>query len=257
MDMQEPARFLTIPGAPARRIAYRKLEGRGPEIVWLGGFMSDMRSGKAEALAEWAAGEGRAFLRFDYSGHGESDGDFRDGTISQWRDDALAVIDNLTSGPPLLIGSSMGGWIALLIARLLRADDRPLAGMMLIAPASDFTEALMWPQFPEHVKRAIMEDGVWLRPSAYGEPYPITRGLIEDGRKNLILGAPFETGCPVHILQGRHDPDVPWRHAQKLAEHLPLDDVTLTLIEDGDHRLSRDQDIALLIRTVAAMAEGE
>lgn len=256
--MQEAASFISAGGNPPRRLAYLGLDGAGPAVIWLGGFMSDMRSTKAVALSGWAAGAGQRFLRFDYSGHGESEGRFEEGTISRWRDDAAAVIDKLASGPLLLVGSSMGGWIALLIARLLRGrgEASRLTGMVLIAPAVDFTETLMWPAFPEAVKRQIREHGVWLRPSDYGEPYPITRGLIEDGRANLIFGEPFETGCPVHILQGRRDPDVPWRHAAKLAEHLPLDNVTLTLIEDGDHRLSREQDIALLVRSVAAMAGG-
>ena len=244
-------------GAARCRLAYRKSAGKSPTIVWLGGFKSDMRSTKAEALAAWARKTGRACLRFDYSGHGESSGRFKDGLISTWRDDALAVIARAAPGPLLLVGSSMGGWISLLVAKRLRemgAADR-LAGMALIAPAVDFTERLMWDVFPESIRRQIMETGVWQRPSQYSDdPYPITRALIEDGRKNLVFGEPFELGCPAHILQGRLDPDVPWRHAARLAEHLPLDPVQLTLIEDGDHRLSRDKDIALLLRIVADLA---
>lgn len=246
--------FLTVgEGAAARRIALRRVAGRAPTIVWLGGFKSDMKGTKAEALDSFARRTGQGYLRFDYSGHGESEGAFEDGTISRWTEEALAVIG--TAGPrPVLVGSSMGGWIALLAARQLPV---PPAGMVLVAPAADFTEALMWPAFSEEVRQTIMAQGRWVRPSAYDEAgYPITRALIEDGRANLVLSGLIETGCPVHILQGMEDPDVPWRHALLTAERIARDDVVVTLVKDGDHRLSRPEDIARLEAAVAAMAGG-
>jgi pimeloyl-ACP methyl ester carboxylesterase len=247
-------------GAARRRIAVRKHAGTAPAIFWLGGFKSDMRGTKAEALAVHAAKSGRACVRFDYSGHGESGGRFEDGTISRWLEEALAVFETQTSGPQIVVGSSMGGWIALLLARALAARatrNASLAGLVLIAPAPDFTEELMWAQFAPEVKREIEEKGSWLRPSAYGEdPYPITRALIEDGRRNLLLNKPIQTGCPVRILQGVQDPDVPYAHAMKLVSCLAQDDVVLTLVKDGDHRLSRPEDIERLLRTVDELAAG-
>ncbi|HEY8274205.1 MAG TPA: alpha/beta hydrolase, partial [Pseudolabrys sp.] len=217
------------------------------------GFKSDMKGTKAEALDRWAGKEGRACLRFDYSGHGESGGLFTEGTIGRWLEESLAVYLRFARGPQLVIGSSMGGWLALLLARAVGAnkDAAPIAGMVLIAPAVDFTEELMWKQFSDATKRDIQENGKWLRPSEYGdEPYPITRSLIEDGRSHLLLGGLIETGCPVHILQGVQDPDVPWRHAVGLVSRFSRDDVVLTLIKDGDHRLSRPEDIDRLIAAV-------
>jgi pimeloyl-ACP methyl ester carboxylesterase len=243
-------------GAQARRIAVLVRPGQGPPVVWLGGFRSDMRSTKAETLDAWAAEKGRAFVRFDYSGHGESTGRFEESTISGWLDDTLAVLGNFALEPPILVGSSMGGWIALLAAReLLRGSPkRAPAGLVLIAPAVDFTERLMWDEFPEDVRRAIETEGVFLRPSLYSdEPYPITRGLIEDGRRHLLFGSTIRTGCPVHILQGMQDPDVPWRHALELLEHLPGDSVSMTLVKDGDHRLSRREDLDRLIAAIEAV----
>jgi pimeloyl-ACP methyl ester carboxylesterase len=238
---------------PKRTIAVRVHEGKSPGLFWLGGFKSDMKGTKAEALDAWAAKGDRACLRFDYSGHGESGGDFLDGTITRWLEESVAVYRHFAKGPQVVIGSSMGGWIALLLARRLAdmKDAPPLAGMVLIAPAVDFTEELMWKKFPDAIKREIEDKGSWLRPSAYGEePYPITKGLIEDARKHLLLGGMIETGCPVHILQGVKDPDVPWRHAQELLARFARDDVVLTLIKDGDHRLSRPEDIERLIAAV-------
>ena len=252
--------------SPARTIAVRLREGKGagyagatgmpdaPGLVWLGGFKSDMKGTKAEALDRWAEEHGRPCLRFDYSGHGESGGAFEDGTIGLWLAEAIAVYTAFAKGPQVLIGSSMGGWIALLLARALRGrtDAAPIAGMVLIAPAVDFTEELMWKQFSTDIKRAIEEKGVWLRPSEYGEgPYPITKGLIEDGRNHLLLGGLIENRCAVHILQGVQDPDVPWRHAVELVSRFSSDDVVLTLIKDGDHRLSRAEDIERLLAAVA------
>jgi len=237
-----------------RSLAFLRRPGAGPCIVWLGGFRSDMRATKAGALDALCARMGRAFLRFDYSGHGESGGRFEDGTIGLWLADALAVVAAHAGARPLLVGSSMGGWIALLAALRMRALGTPAAGLVLIAPAADFTQGL-WDGFPVEVQREIEERGHWPRPSAYApEPTPITRALIEDGRRHLLLGRPIEPGCPVHILQGMQDPDVPWSHAMRLLEHLPAEETILTLVKDGDHRLSREQDLALLVRSVEAMA---
>ncbi|HVZ53299.1 MAG TPA: alpha/beta hydrolase [Pseudolabrys sp.] len=246
---------------PARTIAVRVREGKGKSnsehdstgLFWLGGFKSDMKGTKAAALDHWAEENGRACVRFDYSGHGESGGAFTDGTISRWLAESVAVYLAFCKGPQVVIGSSMGGWLALLLAARLRElkGSAPLAGMVLIAPAVDFTEELMWKRFPDAIKRELEEKGVWMRPSEYSEgPYPITRALIEDGRKNLLLNGLIETGCPVHILQGVNDPDVPWRHALELVSRFARDDVVLTLIKDGDHRLSRPEDIERLLAAV-------
>lgn len=242
-----------------RRLALLKQAGHGPAIIWLGGFRSDMRATKAEALAAFAQERGQACLRFDYSGHGESSGDFADGTISQWLGDALAVITAHGGEAPVLVGSSMGGWLALLAAKALRAAGSPAApsALVLIAPAVDFTERLMWDAFPQTIRDQIEREGVWMRASAYApEPTPITRNLIEDGRKHLLFGSTIDPGCPVTILQGMMDPDVPWQQAMTLVEHLPQSDVTLTLIKTGDHRLSSDEDIERLKRAVAAASGG-
>jgi pimeloyl-ACP methyl ester carboxylesterase len=241
----------------ARRIAVRARPGGGPGLFWLGGFNSDMRGGKALALDGWAAERGRGCVRFDYSGHGESGGAFADGTIGRWLEESIAVFEQFCAGPQVVIGSSMGGWMALLLARELArrgASGASPAGLVLIAPAPDFTEALMWNRFSPEVRKEIETKGVWLRPSQYGEPYPITRALIEEGRNHLLLGAAIDVGCPVRILQGAQDPDVPWRHAFALTHRLPADDVVLTMIQDGDHRLSRPQDIARILAAVAEIA---
>ena len=258
--MTSAAEFLDIGnGRLARRIAVRMRRGTGsnPGLVWLGGFMSDMGGTKAVALDQWAGAQGRACLRFDYSGHGESGGRFADGTISRWLEESLAVFDARCEGPQIVVGSSMGGWLALLLARELRQAPRPkaaLAGLILIAPAVDFTEALMWQRFPEEIKREIETTGAWKRPSQYSEePYLITKGLIEDGRRHLLLGGLIETGCPVRILQGVQDPDVPWDHAVEVVSRLAQDDVVLTLVKDGDHRLSRPEDIERLLAAVAEL----
>lgn len=245
-------------GAEARQIAVLVRDGKGPPVFWLGGFKSDMQSTKGEYLEAWAARTDRALLRFDYSGHGQSGGDFEAGTISRWLDETLSVLSHCLRERPILVGSSMGGWIALLAARSLREIRPDLApvGIVLIAPAVDMTERLMWERFPEDIKRAVEEKGVYYRPSPYSpdDPYPITKALIEDGRTHLLLGQPIQTGCPVHILQGMEDPDVPWQHALELAEHLPGDSVSLTLIKDGDHRLSRPEDLERLVRAIEAIA---
>ena len=242
-------------GAQARRIALRVRDGGGPTVVWLGGFRSDMGATKATAVDAWAAQAGRRFVRFDYTGHGQSGGSFADCTISTWLEDAEAVLAAHAPERPVLIGSSMGGWIACLAARnrLARGED-PAAGLVLIAPALDFTEDLMWAQFPQSVRDTLERDGVWMRQSAYApEPDPVTFRLIEDGRANRLLTGPLDLGCPVHILQGMRDPDVPHPHAFKLLDRLPAENTVLTLIADGDHRLSRPQDIARLVAAVAEM----
>jgi pimeloyl-ACP methyl ester carboxylesterase len=305
-------------GGDARWIAARVRGGGSPGLFWLGGFKSDMAGTKAVALDGWADAQGRACIRFDYSGHGESGGDFAAGTIGRWLEESAAVFERFAGGPTVLIGSSMGGWLALLLARELKArgatslgsplpwgevaerssagegvrpneSPRPphpnplhplgrlrpssramgesgsaaggasasntnasIAGLVLIAPAVDFTEELMWKKFPREVQRQIETEGAWQRPSQYSEqPYPITRGLIEEGRRHLLLGGLIETGCPVRILQGVKDPDVPWQHAVELSSRLVRDDVVLTLVKDGDHRLSRPEDIERLIAAVA------
>jgi pimeloyl-ACP methyl ester carboxylesterase len=310
-------------GNDARRIAVRMRVGGSPGLFWLGGFKSDMAGTKAVALDDWASAQGRACVRFDYSGHGESGGDFAAGTIGRWLEESVAVFERFAGGPTVLIGSSMGGWLALLLARELKqratspgsplpwgevglrsnpgdgvrpiespkpphpnplpssGRSRPsstgcgergrvpgvatalaatapaktagsLAGLVLIAPAVDFTEELMWKKFSAEVRQQIEAQGSWQRPSQYSEaPYPITRGLIEEGRRHLLLGGLIETGCPVRILQGVQDPDVPWQHAVELSSRLARDDVVLTLVKDGDHRLSRPEDIERLIAAVA------
>lgn len=246
------ARIEVGQGEARRAIAIRTIDGHDPTVVWFGGFKSDMAGTKAEALARWARSQGRAFLRFDYSGHGESGGAFTDGTISRWTEDAVAALSHVR-GPALVVGSSMGAWIALLVAARRLAS---IGGLVLIAPAVDFTERLMWAAFPEDIRRQIETEGLWTRPSAYDPGgYPITKALIEDGRLNLLMDGLIEPGCPVHILQGQRDPDVPSAHALAVAERIARDDLTVTLIRDGDHRLSRDEDIALMIATVSALAE--
>ncbi len=253
-----PPEFLHVGrGDNMRKIAVRRRSGAMPGLLWLGGLKSDMGGTKAVALDRWAAAHERNCVRFDYSGHGESEGKFTDGTISRWLDESIAVFDAYCRGPQVLVGSSMGGWLALLLARELRRREPPpgppsLAALVLIAPAVDFTEELMWKRFPARVKRKLESEGVWERPSQYSvEPYPITAALIEDGRRHLLLGGLIETGCPVRILQGVADPDVPWRHAVELVSRLAHDDVVLSLIKDGDHRLSRSEDIERLIGAVS------
>jgi pimeloyl-ACP methyl ester carboxylesterase len=253
---QEPAFIEVGEGAGRRRIAVRARAGSSPGVFWLGGFNSDMRGTKALALDEWAAAHGRACIRFDYSGHGESGGAFIDGTIGRWLEESLAVFEQFCRGPQVVIGSSMGGWMALLLARAIGKREglsASLAGLVLIAPAPDFTEQLMWNGFSDEIRAEITTKGVWMRPSEYGDgtPYPITRALIEEGRNHLLLGSAIDVGCPVRILQGAQDPDVPWQHAFALVHRLPAEDVVMTMIQDGDHRLSRPQDIARILAAVA------
>ena len=225
--------FLDVDGVP---IALRRQAGAAPGVVWLGGYKSDMLGTKAETLAAWAAREGRAFLRHDYSGHGESGGAFVDGTISRWLAQSLAVFRAHSQGMQVLVGSSMGAWIALrMVQELRKAGETRVAGLVLLAPAPDFTAELVEPALTAAQRRDLAEKGYFEEPSAYSDqPY-------------------IYTHCPVHILQGLADPDVPHAHALKLTGLLPADDVTLSLIPEGDHRLSRPQDLDMLVESVAAM----
>lgn len=240
------------------RIEVRHRPGRSPGAVWLGGFRSDMIGTKAERLDQWAAGTGHAYLRHDYSGHGTSGGGFRDGTISRWLDESLAVFRRFTTGRQVLVGSSMGAWIALRMAAELgkAGEGDRIGGMVLLAPAPDFTAELMEPLLTEEHRRSLAERGYFEEPSDYSpEANVYTRALFEDGAANRVMTGPIDTHCHVHILQGLADPDVPHSHALKLVGLLPADDVTLSLIPGGDHRLSRPQDLDLLVKTVAAMVE--
>ncbi|MEC9341486.1 MAG: alpha/beta hydrolase [Pseudomonadota bacterium] len=247
--MPEPD-FLVRPGQ--ERIAYHRSRGISPGVVFCGGFMSDMTGTKATVLEAFCRDNGRAYVRFDYQGHGQSGGRFEDGTISRWRDDALAVIDRLTEGPQLLIGSSMGGWISLLCA--LARPDR-IIGLVLLAPAPDFTAEMLHQEFSPAQRRELLEHGRLERPTEYGDaPYVITRTLIEDGNRNLLLqGPPIELNCPVRIIQGMRDSDVHWRRALRLVDALAGPDTTLTLVKTGDHRLSEPEDIERLCVTVAQL----
>jgi pimeloyl-ACP methyl ester carboxylesterase len=249
--MEEAGRLPRPAGGGA--LAYARLPGAGPAVVFLTGFRSDMEGSKALALRDFCAARGQEFLRFDYSGHGASDGVFEEGCIGDWAADAVIALDHLTRAQEVvLVGSSMGGWIALLLALRRPARVRGLVG---IAPAPDFTETLMWPAFTEAQRGQLLREGVLHLPSQYGEPTPITRRLIEDGRNHLLLGGPIPLQIPVRVLQGMEDPDVPWRHALRLTEALASGDVQLALIKDGDHRLSRPAELALLARTLEALLQ--
>lgn len=229
-----------------------------PGLVWLGGFRSDMTGSKAETMVSTARELGASALRFDYSGHGMSGGRFVEGTISRWVSESLQVVREETSGPQILLGSSMGGWIALrLVQELQKLDEESrVAGLILIAPAPDFTQELMEPEFSAVQRKALDQSGFFEEASAYSdEPNVITKQLIEDGRTNCLLDSSMSVDAPVRILQGRQDPDVPWRHVMRLLDLLVQDDVTVTLIKDGDHRLSREQDLDLLQRTIVDMVD--
>ena len=248
--MSEDSGYLTRPDGA--RLAWRRVPGEGPTVVWMGGFRSDMAGTKAQALADWALARGQAYVRFDYFGHGESDGAFEAGTITRWREDALAVMDELAPGPVIPVGSSMGGWIACLAAM---ARPAAVQGLVLIAPAPDFTETLMGPEIDAAARHSLERQGVWMRPSDYGEPYPITRALLEDGARWSILPGPVPIEAPVRILQGGEDPDVPWRHALELAQGLKASDLVFHLIRDGDHRLSRPQDLKRMLAAVEELVQ--
>ncbi|WP_068083503.1 alpha/beta hydrolase [Polycladidibacter stylochi] len=238
-------------GESSRKIAVKHTKRGVQGVLWLSGFKSDMLGSKAEVVAEWAEAQNITCTRMDYSGHGESGGEFTDGTISVWLEEVLAVFDRFCEEPTVVIGSSMGGWMALLLAKILKerqvSSNGVLNGMLLIAPAPDFTEELMWKhEFSDAVKQQIMETGSYEKPSDYDEPYIITKALIEDGRNNLLLGDPIATDCPLIILQGQKDDAVPWQHALRIIEACQEEDVILSLIKDGDHRLSRPQDLELM-----------
>lgn len=240
-----------IAAADGTELAFARRAGAGPVVVFLPGFRSDMEGTKALALDAWAARAGRAMLRFDYAGHGASGGQFEEGTIGRWADDATTAFDRLSEGPAILVGSSMGGWIALLLA--LRRKER-ITGLVGIAAAPDFTETLLWPELSFEQRATLMTKGRILLPSEYGEPTPVTRALIEDGRRHLLLEAPVALDCPVRLLHGQRDPDVPWQASLLLADRLTSEDVRVHLIKDGDHRLSRPADLALLETVVAGLA---
>lgn len=244
----------TLPGRDGASIAYHRTRGKSPGVVFLGGFMSDMTGTKAVTLEAFCRARGQAFLRFDYQGHGASSGRFEDGTIGRWAADALTAFDQLTEGPQILVGSSMGGWIALLTA--LARRER-VAGLVGIAPAPDFTEDLLWDAFPLDQRATLMREGVLRLPSEYSDkPYSITLKLIEDGRRHLLLRDAIDLPCPVRLLHGMRDPDVPWQRSLLLADKLATPDVRVELVKDGDHRLSREQDLALLCGSVAELLGG-
>jgi len=247
--------FIDVDG---ERIALRQVAGASPGVMWLGGFKSDMLGTKAETLSAWGQDKGHAFIRHDYSGHGESSGRFVDGTISLWLKQSLEVLRRRTQGPQILVGSSMGAWIALRMVQELHkaGEGGRLAGLLLLAPAPDFTADLMEPQLTDEQKRDVEEKGYFEEPSEYSpEPNVYTKALFDDGRANRVMTGLIDTHCPVHILQGMADPDVPYHHALRLVEHLPADDVTLSLIRDGDHRLSRPQDLAMIISALEGLIE--
>ncbi|MBS0249798.1 MAG: alpha/beta hydrolase [Proteobacteria bacterium] len=253
----EPQMLPVGSGADARKIAFIHHAKGKPGILWLSGFMSDMGSTKATAVADWANEHGVSSTRFDYSAHGRSSGSMEDGTIGRWLEEADAVFSTITTGPQVIVGSSMGGYIALLLLRRVLSerpqDAERIKAMLLIAPAWDMTEELMWNRFPEETRREITDRGFFRQPSAYASPYLITRKLIEDGRKHLLAREPFDPGCPIVILQGLQDPDVPAPHTRELKTFLTGDKVKLIEIADGEHRLSRPQDLDLLFSELAKL----
>lgn len=250
-----PRQFLSIGGGEKHRnIAYIQRPGKTPGLFWLNGFRSVMTGLKASALDTFGAEQGFEVTRFDYSGHGESGGDFDQATITSWLEETIAVFER-THGPQIVVGSSMGGWLALLLARhLLQTGQKRLRGLILITPAVDATRDLIPTRFTPEQFSALAEQGFVERLSKYGDgDYRYTKALLEDGENHLLFGRVIETGCPVHILQGGQDPDVPPAHAQKLLTHILHDPVTFTLIPDGDHRLSREEDLERLRQAVLGM----
>ena len=241
-----------LPRPDGNTVAYAKTDGDGPTVVFLGGFRSDMTGTKAMALESWARLTGHAYLRFDYLGHGQSSGQFEDGTIGRWLDDSLAVIDAKTTGKLVLVGSSMGGWLSLLAA--LKRPER-LAGLVLIAAAPDFTERMLLERLSPAERETLQREGRLERPSQYSpEPSVFTWKLIEEGRNHLVLDKPLKLPCPVRLLHGQSDPDVPWEHSLQIAQHLDAPEVITTFIKGGDHRLSTPADIARLVATVEELA---
>lgn len=241
--------FLTLPGALS--IAFRKLSGRSPGVIFLPGFGSDMEGAKARHLADWAKDRSQAFVRFDYFGHGASSGNFDQGTIGHWGNDALAILDAVADpGPQILVGSSMGGWLML---RVAQSRPERIAGLIGLAAAPDFTEDLIWDQLGPAERQKLIEEGLIEQPSDYGQPYRITRQLIEEGREHLLLRAPIQLAMPLRLLHGLEDADVPWQRAIDLIDAYEGRDARLNLIKGGDHRLSRDEDLALLCDTLEAL----
>ncbi len=255
MSQQQPQFRELGQGAKRRRIAYRFDAGRDgadTAVVWLSGFLSDMASTKVQFLSDWARGQGHAMLRFDYSGHGLSEGDLLKASVGDWLEEARSLLERVGQRRLVLVGSSLGGWIALLLARSLPSDAR-LAGLVLVAPAWDMTEALMWEKMSETTRERIRTEGVYYAPSNYDDPYPITKVLIEEGRNHLLRDGGIAIDAPVRILQGMRDDDVPWQHACALVDLLAGDDVALTLVKGGDHRLSRPEDLTRLAGSIAAL----
>lgn len=236
-----------------RRIAYHQIDGQGPGVVFLGGFKSDMEGTKAIFLQEWAQQAGRAFLRFDYSGHGQSSEKFTDGSIGDWAADAMAAISALTKGPQILVGSSMGGWISLLVAR---AMPERIAGLVGIAAAPDFTEDSMWAAFSDEDKAVIAQAGQIDLPSDYSdEPYVITKRLIEDGRENLVLRSPLNLPFPCEFLQGTADEDVDQSVALRLLKHAKGEDIRLTLVKGADHRFSSPAQLRMIKKAIHGVSK--
>ncbi len=233
------------------RLAHHHRPGRAPGIIFCGGFESDMTGTKAAAIAAWGAAHGQEITRFDYQGHGQSSGRFEDGTISDWSADVVRVLDRLAPRPQILVGSSMGAWTATLAAL---ARPSQVVGLVGIASAADFTEDVIRPALGAEEQKALDETGIVYLPNRYGEaPTPITAALLEDGRRHLVLRAPIPFDGPVRLLHGMADADVPWQISLRLAERLSSQDIRVTLIKDGDHRLSRSGDIALLLEAVAGL----
>lgn len=259
----EKSQMLDVVTGHTRSIAVLATPPTPPKnigLLWLAGLKSNMDSTKATALAAWASACGYGMTRFDYSGHGLSQGRFEDATIGDWLDETSAVFSQVARGPQVVVGSSTGGYLALLLLRRL-LTTRPeeadrIRALVLIAPAWDLTEALMWRAFSPEARREILDTGRYLLPSVYGEPYAITRQFIEEGRAHLIAETPFDPGCPVRILHGRQDPDVPFAHSEKLVALLLGQRTTLHAIPDGEHRLSRPSDLAYLFSLVDHAAEG-
>lgn len=242
----------------SRKIALVRDRGDEPGLLWLSGFKSDMSGTKAVELANWARARGNSCTRFDYSGHGLSEGDFSDLSLSDWLEESLAVFDRCCRGRTIVVGSSMGGWLSLLLARELnrrpQRSSASISALVLIAPAVDFSEELIWKCLSPELKNQVIEQGYFLRPSDYSDdPYVITRKFIEDGRRHLLMDKPIETGCPVRILQGTRDESIPLDHVKRVVDLMVQDDVTLTLVKEGDHRLSSPDDIERLKRIVAQM----
>ena len=235
-----------------RKLAYCRYEGQGPTVMFFPGFMSDMEGSKALLLDDFCRARGQAFVRFDYSGHGKSSGEFAEGTIGQWTEDALAIIDQLTEGPLLLVGSSMGGWIALLAALARKDRVRAYVGL---AAAPDFTRDLCWNIYSDEVKETLKRDGVYYEPCDYGDdPYPMTLNLLEEGNRHILLDGEIDLNCPVRLIHGMRDPDVPPATAQRICDRLTSDDVVISYIKNGDHRLSTDADLKRLCRIVKGLS---